>query len=133
MSGEHEQALYARWLSAGTHIGLAVLAAGFILYVTGAFAPIVPFDRLPAVWSLPVDRYIALTGWPSGWGWLRSLGRADALSVGGVAVLSAVTIVCYARILPEFLRRGERVQAALALVQILVLLAAASGVFAGGH
>ena len=133
MNGAREQALYARWLGGGTHVGLLALAAAFILYATGALDPVVPFERLPAVWSLPVDRFVAATGWPSGWGWLALLGHADCLSVAGVAVLCAVTIACYARILPGLLRRGERAQAALAAAQILVLLAAASGVFAATH
>lgn len=133
MSGEREQALYARWLSAGTHFGLVVLAAAFLFYVAGLLDPVVPFDRLPEVWKLPVDQFVAATGWPSGWRWLGSLGRADCLSIAGIALLCAVTIACYARIVPGLLRRGERVQAALALAQILVLLAAASGIFAATH
>lgn len=133
MSDEHEQALYARWLSNGTHIGLFALSVAFILYVAGALDPIVSFDQLPAVWSLPVSRYVAVTGWPAGWGWLGSIGRADCLDVAGVAFLCAVTIACYARILPGLLRRGEHVQAALAVAQIVVLLAAASGIFAGAR
>lgn len=130
MSNEREQALYARWLGAGTHLGLLVLSVAFALYAAGALDAIVPLDRLPALWSLPVGGYVAATGWPSGWGWLEALGHADCLSVAGVALLSSVTIACYARILPELLRRGERVQAALAAAQIAVLLAAASGIFA---
>jgi hypothetical protein len=133
VSAENEQALYARWLSGGTHLGLLALSVAFVLYVAGALDPVVPFDRLPAVWGLPVDRYLAATGWPSGWGWLASLGRADCLSLGGVALLCSVTIACYARILPELVRRGERVQAALAALQIAILLAAASGIFAAAH
>jgi len=133
VSAERDQALYGRWLSAGTHLGLAVLAVAFVLYAVGALDPVVPLDRLPEVWGLPVDRFVAATGWPTGWRWLGSLARADCLSVAGVALLCAVTIACYARILPGILRRGERVQAALALAQILVLLAAASGIFAAAH
>jgi hypothetical protein len=43
-----------------------------------------------------------------------------------------VTLICYLRVAPALLACGERVQAALALAQVLVLLAAASGLFAGG-
>ena len=130
MSGEREQALYARWLSAGTHLGLLLLALAFLLYASGVLDPIVPFALLPEVWTLPVDRFVAATGWPTGWRWIGSLGRADCLSVASVAWLCAVTIACYARILAGLVRRGERLQAALALAQVLVLLAAASGIFA---
>jgi hypothetical protein len=44
-----------------------------------------------------------------------------------------VTLTCYLRIIPLPLRSGERLQAALAIAQVIVLAAAASGLFAGGH
>jgi hypothetical protein len=41
--------------------------------------------------------------------------------------------VCFLRIAALLVRRGERLQAALALAQAALLLVAASGVFAAGH
>jgi hypothetical protein len=93
----------------------------------------VPLGRLPALWALPADRYLALTGAPTGWGWLALLGKGDYLNLLAVAALALITVVCYLRILPIQLRRGERLQAAMAMAQVVVLLAAASGLFAGGH
>lgn len=125
--------IYASWLDLGTRISLAALAAAFLVYVLGLAAPWVPFAELPAVWSLPVDRYLALTGAPDGWGWIWLLNYGDYLNLAGVALLGSVSLACYLRLVPALLASGERLQAALALAQIVVLLGAASGIFAGGH
>ena len=53
--------------------------------------------------------------------------------LAGVALVGFITVLCYARIVPVALRSGERLSAALALLQIIVLLAAASGLIAHGH
>lgn len=127
--GTSEQEIYARWLDWGTRIGLAALVAAFLGYAFGLLDAFVPLGRLPALWSLPVDRYIALTGAPTGWGWLALLGRSDYLNQLAVAVLALITVICYLRIVPILWRGGERLQAGMAIAQVLVLLAAVSGVF----
>jgi hypothetical protein len=81
---------------------------------------------------LPVDRFVAATGAPTGWAWLGYLGSGDYLNLVGVAMLGLVTVLCYARIVVPLLRSGERLYAALAIAQIVVLLIAASGL-PGAH
>jgi hypothetical protein len=44
-----------------------------------------------------------------------------------------VTAVCYARVLPLFVRARDRVFAAICIAEIIVLVAAASGIFGAGH
>jgi len=126
------QQLYARWLDAWTRIGFAVSLAAFLVYAGGLLQPWVPLESLPALWGLPVDEYLRRTGAPTGWGWLALANRADYLNLACVALLGVVTALCYARIVPALLALGERLQATLAVVQVAVLLAAASGLFAGG-
>ena len=82
---------------------------------------------------MPVERYLALAGAPTGWHWLPLVGYADYLSLFGIALLALATIGGYLRIGARYWRGGERLQAALASAQVLVLLAAASGLLAGGH
>jgi len=125
-----EQKLYARWLSVGARAGLAVLSACFLVYVLELLEPQVPLRELPALWAHPVEHFRTLTGAPAGWGWIALLGKGDYLSFVGIVMLGLVTLVCYARIVPALLKRGERLQAALAAAQVLVLLAAASGLLA---
>jgi hypothetical protein len=128
-----EQQVYARWLGWCTRVALTVLIATFLAYVLRLAPPLVSLERLPEVWTLPVDGYVAATGAPTGWGWLGQLGHGDYLNMIGVAMLCLVTVACYVRVLPALFRSGERALAVIALLQIAVLLAAASGLFAAGH
>ena len=132
-SQDEAETTYARWLGRGTQVGLGALAASFVVYVIGILAPLVPFDQLPRLWQQPVSQFVAETGAPTGWGWLTKLNTGDYLNILGVALLSSVTAVAYARVLFVYLRRGDRWHAALAVAQIVVLLAAASGLLAVGH
>ena len=129
----NEQSIYARWLDWGTRISLAVLVAAFLAYVLGVTPAALPLAEVPRFWGLPLERYLALSGAPSGWGWLGMLDRGEYQSMVGVALLGLVTVLCYLRLLPALLARGERLQAAIVVAQVVVLLLAASGVLAGGH
>ena len=122
-----EQAITARWIEIGVRLGFVVLAATFALYVLGLVEPLVSPQALVRLWQLPVDRYVAATGAPTGSGWLRLLIKGDYLNLLGVALFALVTLACYARMVPLFLRQGRRTQALFALLQVLVLLVAASG------
>jgi hypothetical protein len=128
-----EHRVYASWLDWGTRAGLSVLAACFVAYVLALVEPFVPHHELALLWNMPVDDYIAATGAPTGWGWLRFLHKGDYLNFLGIAILALVTPVCYARIVPMLFKSGERLHGALAMLQVLVLLAAASGFLVGGH
>jgi len=127
------QEAYARWLDWGTRIALTVSVVALAVYLSGALAPWVPLDRLPTLWSLPVSQFIERAHAPTGWGWLRLVGYSDYLNYVGIALFALVSVPCLLRAIPCFLKRGERVQAALALAQVGVLVAAASGWFAGGR
>jgi hypothetical protein len=127
------QATYARWLDRATRIGFVLSLVAFLVYVTGVLEPFVPLQRLPELWGLSAARYAELTGAPAGWGWLALVGRADYLNLAAVALFGLVTLACYARIVPLLFAAGERLQAALALAQVVVLAAAAAGVFTGGR
>ena len=127
------QATYARWLDVATRIGFGVSLSAFLVYVSGAVEPFVPLERLPQLWSLPAARFAEATGAPAGWGWLALLGSSDYLNLAAVALFGLVTLACYARIVPVLFAAGERPQAWIALAQVLVLAAAAVGIFTGGR
>ncbi len=77
-------------------------------------------------------QFLAATGEPTGWAWLGLIGRADYLNLAAVTLFALVTLVCYLRILAPLLRADERLQAAIAAAQIVVLIVAASGWLTGG-
>jgi len=129
----HEELAYATWLDWGTRIGLVLLVATFLTYALGLADPYVPFGRLTQIWSLPVDQYRAAAEAPAGWGWLALASRGDYLNYIGIVFLALVTSVCYLRVLPILVARGERAYALIAAVEILVLATAAAGVLGAAH
>lgn len=128
-----EQLRYADWLDTGTRIGFLLLIATFGVYASGLLAPHVPLADLPKVWGLPIERFLAATGGPSGWGWLGLVSRGDYLNFIGVAFLGGITVACYLRVLPMLVARRDGWFAAIAALELAVLAAAASGLIGGGH
>jgi hypothetical protein len=129
-----EQLAYAGLLDRGMKVGLLGLTASFVVYLSGALAPRVPVAELPRYWSLPVKQYLAATGVHPGWSWLGLLGHGDFLNFAGIAFLSGVTIACYLAIIPILFRKRDLVFVGISIVEVLVLVLAASGVLnVGAH
>ena len=83
---------------------------------------------------MPVKEYLKATNIHIGWSWIYLLGKGDFLNFMGIAFLSGITIICYMRIIPILFRKKDTVYAVLAIIEVLVLTLAASGVLkAGGH
>jgi hypothetical protein len=128
-----EQLLYARILDKGMKIGLAILVVTFSLYMFGILQPHVPVNDLPKYWSMSVHEYLEATDLGTGWSWLGSLGKGDLLNFVGIAFLAGVTIICYLAIVPSLIRKKDTAYVVLALVEVAVLVLAASGVLKSGH
>ena len=126
------QLRYARVLLAGKRLGLALLVVAFGVYLTGWRAPHVPMSDLPRYWGLPVAEYLRATGSPSGWGWIAMVGRGDFMNFAGIAFLSGITIVCYLAILPMLFRKRDTAYVVIAILEVMVLVLAASGILKGG-
>ena len=134
LQATEEQVAYAKLLDIGMKIGLLMLVITFAIYVFGIFTPHVPVSDLPKYWSMSVKDYLKATDIHTGWSWLYLLGKGDFLNFVGIAFLSGVTILCYIRIIPILFRKRDTVYAVLAIIEVLVLVLAASGVLkAGGH
>lgn len=136
-----EQVLYASILERGMLIGLALLFITFALYIFGIMEPVVPIDEVPNYWRLSVDEYLAainanylhMEHAPTGWAWVNLIGKGDFLNFLPVVILSGVTIVCYASIVPGLFRRGDKAMAVITIMTALILFLAASGILAVGH
>ena len=128
-----EQTRYAAVLEKGMYVGLACLFITFVLYVSGIMQPHVPLENLSEHWAKPVHEYLHDAEIETGWAWVTMLGYGDFVNFIGVAILGGVTILCYLAIIPLLLKRKETIYAILAFLEVVVLLAAASGIFAVGH
>jgi hypothetical protein len=128
-----EQLVYAAALDVGMKIGLAIMLITFALYISGLVASYVPFDDLPAYWSLPLDEYLQATRAPTGWNWLLLAHKGDYMNFVSIAFLSGVTVVCCLRIIMYPLRNRDFLFAGVILLEAIVLLFSASGLISGGH
>ncbi len=142
-SGEADadQLLYAGILAKGMYLGLGILILTFIIYMTGLVQPGIPIEELPRLWTLGVHDYTEAVNHDFlhrpevvvGWGWVGLVGMADFMNFIGIAVLSAVTIVCYLGLLPSLFRKKDWIYASIAVLEVIVLALAASGLVAVGH
>ena len=138
---QSEQILYARVLEMGMFVGLVILFITFGAYVSGIMAPAVPLDQVPNYWHLGVHEYLEavnqdhlkLAHPPTGWAWMTMLGKGDFVNFIGIAILGGITIICYLAILPTLLRKKDNVYVTMALLEVVVLTLAASGILAVGH
>jgi hypothetical protein len=128
-----EQLLYAKILEIGMYLGLLTLLVTFALYVFGLVDPYVPMKSLSGYWSGSVHDYLQNANIKPGWDWLGMLRYGDFMNFIGIAFLAGVTIICYASIVPTLLKNKDIVYAVLAVLEVVILSLAASGILAVGH
>ena len=133
-AASEEQIAYANVLNIGMWLGLAVLIITFFIYISGVMPSYVPIDDLPKYWTMRVHDFNTALNAPTGWGWAAKVGNGDYLNFIGIAILSGLTILCYVVILPILIRKKDTAYVVIAIVEVLVLSLAASGLLAvGGH
>ena len=123
MDLDRDHDVYARWLDRMVRAAFLIAALAFALYVSGVLAPYVGLAELPQLWRLPLPEYLARSGAPTGWAWLPLIWRGDYLNLGALGLFALMTLICLLRVIPLL----PRLQAAIAVAQVLVLLAAISG------
>jgi len=136
-----EQVLYASILEKGMLIGLGLMFITFAIYVFGIMKPAIPLGEVAGYWNMPVHDYLVavnnnflqLEHLPTGWGWVKLVGKGDFLNFIPIAILSGVTIVCYIAILPGLFARGDKAMGFIAIATAVILTLAASGILAVGH
>jgi len=134
LKATEEQVLYANILNMGMLVGLAGLAVTFILYGSGILEPQIPIDQVQTYWILSVNEYLQQSGMQAGWAWFGNLQFGDMLNFLPIAFLSLLTIVCYIAIIPGLIRKKDTAYVVIAVLEIIVLTVAASGILGtGGH
>lgn len=128
-----EHIRYAEWLRWSGWLGLAALVAAFFVYVSGLVPPAIALDQLPRLWRLPSRELMALHNVEGGWHWVLALNRSDMLNLLGIAILSTCSVLPLLAVSAIYRRRGDRLFAALCVLQAGVLVLAASGLLAMGH
>ncbi len=128
------QFFYSKLLGLLSKLGFALLLITFALYIFGVLGNFVPRELLPQYWGQPLPRYLELTHMKTGWSWLAELHHGDLLNLLPIAFLAGITIICILIITVRFFRNREPFVGIIAILEILVLLIAASGFLkVGGH
>ena len=134
LQATEEQLAYAKLLDLGMKVGLLTLVITFFIYMFGILSPHIPVDDLPKYWTMPVKDYLKAADIHTGWSWVGSVNKSDFLNFVPIAFLAGVTIICYIRIIPILFRKKDTTYAVLAIIEVLVLVLAASGLLkSGGH
>jgi hypothetical protein len=134
LKATEEQLTYAKILDFGMKLGLVITVIIFAIYLSGILPPHIPVNDLPKYWGLSVHEYLQATGLHTGWSWTGMLYKGDILNFVGIAFLSGITAICYIAIIPILFRKKDTVYGVIAIVEVLVLVLAASGILkAGGH
>lgn len=129
-----EQIVYSNMLFYGCWGSLALMAVTYLLYVLGVLTPHVPLDTVTQLWSQPVKTYLTQGNVPTGWGWFKLIGQGDFINFTGIVLLAGMTILCYIPLVGAYFKKKEPIFAVIAILEIVVLLVAASGVVgSGGH
>ncbi|NAZ29616.1 MAG: hypothetical protein GU354_00375 [Caldimicrobium sp.] len=128
-----EQLAYASLLDLGRKIGFIGLVITFIIYLFQLLPSYIPPNELLSYLKLNLHDYLEKTGIQQGWFWITMLRYGDFLTFLPICFLAFVTIFCFLRIIPIFLKKGDKVYAFLSLLQALILLLAASGFLKVGH
>ena len=124
---------YARLLRCGSTLGIIFLSISFFLYVTGIMPSYIPAGQVQEYWALSSSEFVEVWEIPTGWAWLTLIGRADFLSLLGIAFLAGLTIVGYlAFLLPTFICQRDMPYTIIAAAEVVLLLMVAAGVLAFG-
>lgn len=129
-----EQIIYANILTIGVWSGIALLFTTYFIYLFGVLPSHVDIPLITQIWGKGVDEYLHLTHSPHGWGWVSLVAKGDFLNYVGFALLALMTVVCYLVLVKGYLAKKDWIYAVIAILEIVVLSVAASGLLgSGGH
>ncbi len=122
------QLVYASVLDVVSHIGMALIAAGFLIYVLKLLPLTVSIEDVAAHWHMRAAEMNRILTVPSGWSWVQDPLHGDVLSYFSIVFLSMAAMICLVSVIPVFLGEKNRTYALIALLQVIVLAAAVVGI-----
>lgn len=129
-----EQVAYAKVLNVVMFLGLAIMIVTFIIYLSGILPAFIPPQDVPKYWGMKSSNFIHTFHAPTGWAWVAMINKGDYLNFVGIAILAGLTTLCYLVILPILIRKKDTAYVVIAIMEVLVLVLAASGILkTGGH
>ncbi len=130
------QLVYAKTLDYVAHSIIVVMAIGYFLYLTQLLPLSVPIETIAGNWHLSAAKLQAKLNLSCGWDCFTApagIIHGDILSYISVIFLSLSTLICLASAVAAFISEKKYLYSTIAILQVLVLLVAASGIMSGGH
>ena len=127
------QLAYAGILGKATTIGIALIIAGYAIYVFQLIPLSVPIEHVAGNWHLRAAEFHKQIDAPLGWSCFSAPGYGDTISYITLIYLGTVTMLCLFVAGIAFLREKNGIYTAISFIQLLVLIFAAAGVVSGGH
>lgn len=131
-NASEEQISYANILNISMWIGLCILVITFIIYISGILPSFIPIEKVSAYWGMKAKDYISTLNAPTGWQWITLFGKGDYMNFIGITILASLSIICYLVILPLLIKKKDIPYVVITLLQVVVLILAASGILRGG-
>jgi hypothetical protein len=127
------QIAYAGILHIASSVGIVLIVAGYIAYVSGVLPTAISAPEVAQHWHLKASEFHKAVHFPGGWQWTDYLGLGDVISYASINYLAFVTVICLTWIIPAFIREKDRIYTVMTILQVMVLLFAAAGIVSGGH
>ena len=118
------------WL---VRIGLGLLFVTFVIYAAGFVPSAVPLAEVPELWHLGATEYAARTNLELGWGWLTAFDQGRTLVFAALVLFPTGTMVLIGITAVLYLRHKVPAYALIALLELIVLVVAATGLLSTGH
>jgi hypothetical protein len=129
-----EQIVYAKLLNIGMFVGLVLIIVTFIIYLSGILSSFIPPQEITKYWGMKSKDFIHVLHAPTGWGWVAMANKGDYMNFIPIAILAGLSILCYLVILPILIRKKNTSYVVIAILEVLILALAASGIIkSGGH
>lgn len=125
--------IYADILEKGRFAGLILLFITYMIYIFNIAKSYIPIDQLENLWGLGIDEFLEQANLSTGWTWIHMLTFSDFMNFAGIAILAGITIVCYLFIIPKLCKKKDYIYLGIAVLQVIVLVTAASGILITGH
>ncbi len=134
LKASEAQLFYANLLNKLSLFGFALLVIAFAIYMSGILGSYVPMQEVIKLWTQSSHHSMQTANIHPGWDWVSKVGYGDFLVYVPIIILAGATVVCYLGVIFKFLKTKEYILVGIAILEVLVLSAAASGLLkAGGH
>jgi len=121
--------IYANAFDLYGKIAFVLILLTFLIYIFQIFEPQIPIEKVAKLWSMSSSEFSrAIDSNNLNWAWVKLLSKSDYMNYLAVIFLATIAVIANFRILPILLIEKDYKLAVISLLQIIVIILAASGI-----